>query len=354
MSLRKCLRCKLDKPIFGNNKICDCCKTNEWHESRAERWLYSQVERAGIEILPRTTEELIEVLELRKLCIKASMGQKLEYQIGHRYPSSKGGRLVTSNLIILPKFVNTKIGDEHGEGLEHFIVEGKTLVPISEFRLFIMENYDISKLAQYKDSDFNGDIHLSSGISMEDMMSMEYQRLKLPQIPFEHYLDSEENIALAFASACNGEDAFWKNYGSNAVESKLEMYKAQDKIMAEFSLDYSPVEQVHELGVRDYKYAIKVVSHACEHDERSVTAGNGRYFISLDANHTSNSDNYEIRRIGIQRPMHPNSFYKIVEGILERLDMTRSNLDYRAVLAVMEADKLLLETQSDLSEKLTK
>ncbi|MCY9865174.1 hypothetical protein OTK49_21885 [Vibrio coralliirubri] len=353
MSLKKCLRCTLVKPISGNNKICDCCKANEWYESRAERWLYSQVERAGIEILPRTTEELIEVLELRKLSIKASMGQKVRYQIGHRYPSSKGGRLVPSNLIILPKFVNTKIGDEHGEGLEHFIVEGKTVVPISEFRLFVQDIYDISKLARYKDSDFNGDIQ-SPGISMENMMCMEYERLELKPISLEYYLDSEENIALAFASACNGEDAFWKNYGCNAVESKVEMFKAQDKIMAEFSLDYSPVEQVHELEVSDYEYSIKVITHACDLDDRSVTAGNGRYFLSLDANHSSHFDNYEHRRTGIQRPMHPNSFYKIVKGILERLDMTISNLNYRAVLAVMEADKLLLETQSDLSEKLTK
>lgn len=350
------MRCQNDKPIQGNKKICDECRSNEWFGSKAERWLYSQVERAGIEVLPQTTRDLIDVFEIRKLSIKASIRNNIKYEVGHRYPAKKGGKLIATNLIVIPKFVNTKIGENHGDGLERFKVEKLTKILFSEFRIFVQSTYDMAELAKYKDSEYTGD-QLSIGLSINKVRNMEFQRLGLQTSEYEPTLDENENIALDFASACNGEKAFWDNFGKEASKARERLYRKQDEIMSECSFDYNTRYQTYEstkLTISDYDYAIKVITSAREIDDRSVNSGNGRYLISIGSQHRSNFCRDGYRHLTSNLPLHPSNFYSLVSELFERLQMNNTNINYHVLVAVLEADRALLETEQALSYKLFK
>ncbi|WP_286297991.1 hypothetical protein [Vibrio apostichopi] len=361
MKIKKCLRCQNDKPIQGNKKICDECRSNEWFGSKAERWLYSQVERAGIEVLPDTTDELEEVLELRKACHKAcgyksdglNWSQAYTYKLGHRFPASKGGKLVADNLVIMPSWVNQKIGDNHGEGLEAFKVEGKNVLSYSDFRLWTMEKYEIPRLTSFKDTTPSDYEFSNSGLSSARVLSDELQRLNLIKPDRSNLLSEHENEALIFSGICNGEEAFWQHYGNGVVESLLDERKRQDKIMSQYDIPMLEFEPNCDMSISDYEYAIEVMDMAHERDTKSVESGNGRFFMSLDGGHPSHFDwRSGYVRLGVGSAMHRASFYQLVLAMMHKVNMTRRDINYGLIANLLRGELVEMRKEKERGEEL--
>ncbi|WP_133151520.1 hypothetical protein [Vibrio breoganii] len=182
-------------------------------------------QRTGLEAMPKTTEELIEVLEVRKFAnsakglyrLEGKIGSRYNYHVGHRYPASKGGALIAENLVVMPAWVNWKLGDEHGKGLEEldgFKVESTIRFnSLQGFKKFCLK-YDMGELKAFVNSHTGSTEDFErEGLVGSEVLKRESERLR--ERPMGTNLQVRDYLATGskFAELCGGLVEFEKKAG---------------------------------------------------------------------------------------------------------------------------------------------
>ncbi|GEA50047.1 hypothetical protein VIN01S_08510 [Vibrio inusitatus NBRC 102082] len=168
-------------------------------------------QRTSPEAMPESTEELVEVLEVRRFANRAKgmyrfngeLGSSYNYHVGHRYPASKGGMLVAENLVVMPAWINWKLGDEHGLGLEEYkLVSANNFNSLRGFKEFC-SRYDMSQLKSYVNGSTINDFE-RDGLDADSVLEREVERLG--ECPEGTLLNVKDYLVTAskFAELCGG------------------------------------------------------------------------------------------------------------------------------------------------------
>lgn len=224
--MRKCKNCGLVKQLRRKQRICDDCKAQRFFRSAHYKWLANAAIKYGVQCLPDTTAELVELLELRVKERSYSgwsrydgeMTREYDYHLAHRYPASKGGKLIADNLVIMPAMINRTMGNSHGVGLERFctgIVEKMTR---NELRREFMRRYDLRKLERFasKATD-NGSDFSTDGMDAMAVINDECRRLCF-SIPVKDgvFIGEYEGMIKKYDEICSNE----RNQFTNSISVK--------------------------------------------------------------------------------------------------------------------------------------
>lgn len=209
--LKRCSQCGKPKRIPVRNKVCTDCRTNDFFQSTCFDWLWSMAQRTSPEAMPKSTEELVDVLEVRRFANSAKgiyrfngeLGSSYSYHVGHRYPASKGGLLLADNLVVMPAWINWKLGDEHGSGLEEYRIDSSNKFnSLKAFKVFCSK-YDMNQLKSYVNGSSTNDFE-REGMDVGNVLERELERLG--ESPEGTKLQVRDYLVTAskFAELCGG------------------------------------------------------------------------------------------------------------------------------------------------------
>ncbi|MCK8071587.1 hypothetical protein [Vibrio sp. 1CM23M] len=258
--VKKCSRCKKAKRMTRHQRICSQCKQDGFFGGSYFRWLWDMAKRSDKQAMPSCTDELIKVFEVRKFAIKArgyyrenqSIGTKYNYHIGHRYPASKGGKLIAENLVVMPALVNLTLRDKHGDGLESYRVERtEGHWTLDEFKDYVA-SFDIERLQAYIGGSEATNINdfETNGLAMGEVLQIEAERLGEEPKGTDLLVSSYYQKLSKFSQLANGLEQLETLMGFDDIHQQLLNYrKQQDGIMGfdiepsnEFDVDDTLIE----------------------------------------------------------------------------------------------------------------
>ncbi|WP_454441793.1 hypothetical protein [Vibrio bathopelagicus] len=218
-------------------------------------------QRTSPEAMPEGTEELIEVLEVRRFAnsakgmyrINGEIGSSYSYHVGHRYPASKGGALIAENLVVMPAWVNWKLGDNHGHSLEALKIDSSNrFSSLSSFKEFCAK-YDMAELKRFVSASSSNDFE-REGLDASKVLQLEAERLEEQPVGSQLQVRDYLVTASKFAELCGGLSEFEKKAGLEDMdclyfkymeELEVEMFGKQGN---ENSLSVDEVLEVYERG----------------------------------------------------------------------------------------------------------
>lgn len=189
-------------------------------------------QRTSPEAMPKSTKELVDVLEVRRFANSAKgiyrfngeLGSSYSYHVGHRYPASKGGLLLADNLVVMPAWINWKLGDEHGRGLEEYRIDSSNKFnSLKAFKVFCSK-YDVNQLKSYVNGSSTNDFE-REGMDVGNVLERELERLgespEGTQLQVRDYLVT----ASKFAELCGGLVEFERKAGLEDMDCIYMKYK---------------------------------------------------------------------------------------------------------------------------------
>lgn len=208
---KTCTKCGKRKMIQARNRVCTDCRENQFFQSNAFRWFWDNAKRSYVEAMPESTSELIALLEVRKTAMKAKgmcrfegeLSSTYNYQIGHRYPASKGGKMVAENMVIMPAIVNLKLGNRHGAELEYLgCIYKSQFKDLVEFKNFC-DKYDMDELKGFVSGSSDNDFE-TQGMDVDELLKLECERLQEQPKGTAYLVDERLRVASQFAQLCGG------------------------------------------------------------------------------------------------------------------------------------------------------
>ncbi|MEZ8618261.1 hypothetical protein AB6D33_20635 [Vibrio splendidus] len=198
---RQCKWCGIARPLPRRKRICNECKQQQFFKSTHWIWLESAAYKYGVQCWPDDTDSLVELLELRQAQKKASgwfrangeLDCTFKYELAHRYPASKGGKLIADNLVIMPMKLNRKMGDRHGAGLECHYKAGRFIqMAKKELRKEFLRRYDMKKLEGFAKANDKGSDFTTKGADVFSVINQECERLCFGKIEFSHSTENTD------------------------------------------------------------------------------------------------------------------------------------------------------------------
>ncbi|WP_119010552.1 hypothetical protein [Vibrio superstes] len=350
------------------------CRSDEFMNSGAYSWLWWMAERGGSNQLPDTFEELIAVLNVRRFSNLAKgihrengkIKTRFNYEVGHRYPSSKGGKLVAENLVVLPRSVNRTLGNEHGEGLEYFKSASTEYKDKHAFdRAFTQKFKEYSlQLSKYVSAESEDDFTGREAKSPEDVLILEMERLGIEAKGTSINVNEWDVVESKFAELCGGlETIETRNDYDQQEQMVKEFFERQDVVMSEMSKEaQNAIHQPRERSLGDVLKqaeanvkAEQELRQQAEQEQYESRVGRitGRLSAlpddmmpSLSALNNLHWDRYGFWIGGgySTEPKYEKWHYKIIQLTADALGMDASNWSNGRLIAEMwEQDTIALE-----------
>ncbi|QBY04695.1 hypothetical protein E2K93_09960 [Thalassotalea sp. HSM 43] len=323
---------------------CDECRIDGFVSSPNFQWLWWQAERGGYNQLPETFEELVAVLEVKRRAnrysgfklVNGELTSDYNYEVGHRYPCSKGGALIAENLIVLPWAVNRALGDKHGYGLEHLAKPTKPFKDIKEFRRVFLKRFksNLVELKKYSINQQLDDFDVS-GWNAEMMLAEEMEKLNIKTVKGTEYLVSDKHrIESKFAELCGGLETIErvKDYATQEYNI-MEHYKQQEQLMEQHEIR----EAMATIESGNYEMEEVIATEKEKKTEREQVVEILKRFPddfkpSTDNEHASNSHTFTRKYYRLIKQKYPDYFYKWVAQAQGALGLSTPNWSNRLVI----------------------
>ncbi|MFA0145361.1 hypothetical protein AB4452_04665 [Vibrio lentus] len=286
--MRKCKWCGIKKPLRKHQRVCDPCKHQQFFKSKHWIWLESAAYKYGVQCWPDTTEDLVELLELRQRQTRYSGWYRVdgelkcsyEYELAHRYPASKGGKLIADNLVIMPAILNRKMGSNHGLGLELYKSEKIRKLAKKELRREFLRRYEMDKLEGFaKTANDTGSDFFSNGTDAFSAINYECERLCFGKIQYTYDTDDNdiwrdfEMMVNKYKAICNSDKAARAidvNEALEMMDTEKHIEAIADTVEVEWVSDIEGVtggdiakrlsllteEQIHQMTAKQFRQAL--------------------------------------------------------------------------------------------------
>ncbi len=211
---RKCKWCGVVKALRKHQRVCDDCKSEQFFKTKYWVWLESSAYKYGVQCWPDTTDELVDLLKLRQRQSKWAGWYRIDgelscsygYELAHRFPASKGGKLVADNLVIMPTVLNRKMGSHHGLGLECYQTNQVKKLPKKELRREFFRRYEIKKLEGFaKAANDTGSDFYIDGMDVFEVVKKECERLCFTYEPKNEVMEDFTMTVNKYNEICSNE-----------------------------------------------------------------------------------------------------------------------------------------------------
>lgn len=281
-----------------HQRVCDSCKQDGFFKTKHWVWLESAALKYGVSCWPEETSGLVTLLKLRQqqmLCQGLSrragvLWSRYQYELGHRYPASLGGKLVAENLVIIPMIINRKMGERHGKGLELFKVDNPVRVSRKEIRRVFISRYSMSELEDFAKLKDTGSDFSMDGVGAAETLKIECNRLG---IEFNATSDKENEVEIMkvvdkYIEVCGASSDLLKIINEADYESMDKSYWVRnltpDDIQNLSETDFK-VAKKWMFKLRDNKAVERETYHSIVMDSRNVPAQGGHMIEKLNAHH---------------------------------------------------------------------
>ncbi|MFD2165369.1 hypothetical protein ACFSJY_03755 [Thalassotalea euphylliae] len=331
-------------------------------ESTYFEWLWSMAKRGGTNQLPETIEDLIAVLEVKRFA-NLAMGwyfdgedfqKTYKYEVGHRYPCSKGGALTADNLVVMPWNVNRSLGNNHGDGLEHFKKTSKEYTDKNAFRQAFIQRFkdDMTQLSKYKLNEVPTEPQTDAcwAIDAERVLERECERLGVEPKATDFIVSKFDKVESKFADICGGLETLERvsDYASEQ-EQIINFYKRQDNIMNTMTKEAAMASRMDNIESELTERTTEELSAAVMDEKVRQKQLNETIEIllsfpidhkpSLDNKHPSQLDSMgytDTSSVSAAVGKYPDYFYDNVRAAVDVTGMTTADWNNEALASVIK------------------